>query len=229
MELSVQDSALLLSVSEKTIYRWIKQGKLPAYRVNEQYRFNRAELLEWATSQRVKVSADIFNEPHNGAPPARLIDSLRAGGVHYRVGGKDKAEVLRSVVELMPLPDMVDRQFLLQVLLARESLGSTAVGKGIALPHVRNPVVMHVERPMITLCFLEKPVEFGALDGQPVHTLFTMLSPTVRAHLHMLACLSFALQQPAFSEAIVGQGSREEIFAACEKVERNIPQAAPSA
>ena len=226
MELSVQDSARLLSVSEKTIYRWVKQGKLPAYRVNEQYRFNRAELLEWATSQRVNVSADIFNEPHNGFAPAGLVDSLRAGGVHYRVGGKDKAEVLHSAVDLMPLPEKVDRQFLLQVLLARESLGSTAVGNGIALPHVRNPVVMHVARPMVTLCFLEKPMEFGALDGQPVHTLFTMLSPTVRAHLHMLACLSFALQQPAFSEVIARQGSREEIFAACEAVDKSIPKAA---
>jgi PTS system nitrogen regulatory IIA component len=226
MELSVQDSARLLSVSEKTIYRWVKQGKLPAYRVNEQYRFNRAELLEWATSQRVNVSAEIFNEPHSGFAPAGLVDSLRAGGIHYRVGGKDKSEVLRSAVDLMPLPDKVDRQFLLQVLLARESLGSTAIGNGIALPHVRNPVVMHVGRPMVTLCFLEKPIEFGALDGQPVHTLFTMLSPTVRAHLHMLACLSFALQQPAFSEVIVREGSREEIFAACESVDQSIPKAA---
>ena len=48
--IDVRDSARLLNVSEKTIYRWVKQGKLPAYRINEQYRFNRAELLEWATS-----------------------------------------------------------------------------------------------------------------------------------------------------------------------------------
>jgi nitrogen PTS system EIIA component len=87
---------------------------------------------------------------------------------------------------------------------------------------------MHVARPMVTLCFLERPVEFGALDGRPVHTLFTMLSPTVRAHLHILACLSFALQQPVFSEAVINQGSREEIYAACEKVDRNIPAAATS-
>jgi nitrogen PTS system EIIA component len=224
MDLSVQDSARILNVSEKTIYRWIKQGKLPAYRVNEQYRFNRAELLEWATSQRVNVSAEIFNEPLSGMAPAGLADSLRAGGVHYRVGGNDKIKVLNSAVDLMPLPDKVDRQFLLQVLLARESLGSTAVGRGIALPHVRNPVVMHIDRPMVTLCFLEKPIEFGALDGQPVHTLFTMLSPTVRAHLHMLACLSYALQQPAFFDVICRQGSREEIFAACESVDQCIPK-----
>ena len=123
----------------------------------------------------------------------------------------------------MPLPDMVDRQFLLQVLLARESLGSTAVGNGIALPHVRNPVVMHIQRPIVTLCFLERPIDFDALDGQPVHTLFTVLSPTVRAHLHTLARISFSLQQPAFADVIRRQGSREEIIAACEAIDRSIP------
>ncbi len=229
MELSVRDSARLLSVSEKTIYRWVKLGKLPAYRINEQYRFNRAELLEWATSERVNVSAEIFVEPHNGATPVSLSDALRAGGIHYRVGGGDKTEVLRSAVELMPLPEEVDREFLLRVIVARESLGSTAIGDGIALPHVRNPVVMHVPRPMVTLCFLENPVAFDALDGKPVHTLFTMLSPTVRAHLHTLACLSFALRQPDFAAVIGRQGSREEILAACEAVDRVVPQSASHA
>jgi nitrogen PTS system EIIA component len=226
MELSVRDSARLLNVSEKTIYRWVKLGKLPAYRVNEQYRFNRAELLEWATSERVNVSAEIFVEPHNGTAPVGLCESIRSGGIHYRVGGSEKTEVLRSAVELMPLPEEVDREFLLQVLLARESLGSTAVGNGIAVPHVRNPVVMHVPRPMITLCFLEKPVAFGALDAKPVHTLFTLLSPTVRAHLHTLACLSFALRQPDFATVIGRQGSREEILAACEAVDHTTAEPA---
>jgi PTS system nitrogen regulatory IIA component len=226
MELSVRDSARLLNVSEKTIYRWVKLGKLPAYRVSEQYRFNRAELLEWATSARVNVSAEIFMEPHNGAQPSTLTEALRVGGVFYRVGGSDIAQVLQSAVALMPLPQEVDREFVLKVLLARESLGSTGIGNGIALPHVRNPVVMHVVRPMVTLCFLERPIEFGALDGEPVHTLFTLLSPTVRAHLHMLACLSFALRQRNFSDVIRRQGSREDILAACDAVDRAIPGSA---
>ena len=200
MDLSVRDSAQLLKVSEKTIYRWVKQGKLPAYRINEQYRFNRAELLEWATSQRLNVSADIFAEPDSGGPVVGLTDALKAGGIHYRLSGADKLSVLQSLVEVMPLPEQVDRQFLLQVLLARESLGSTALGNGIAVPHVRNPIVMHIPRPMVTLCFLEQAIEFGALDGQPVHTLFTIVSPTIRAHLHLLARLGFALRQPAFVE-----------------------------
>lgn len=222
MELSVRESARLLNVTEKTIYRWIKQGTLPAYRINEQYRFNRAELLEWATSRRINVSAEIFAEPANGCPPVGLAEAIRAGGIHYRVAGGEKVAALRCAVELMPLPEEVDRAFVFQVFLARESLGSTAVGNGIASPHVRNPVVMHVPRPMVTLCFLEQPIEFDSLDGQPVHTLFTMLSPTVRAHLQMLARLSFALRQPDFAEVIARHGSREEIVKASEAVDRRV-------
>jgi PTS system nitrogen regulatory IIA component len=228
MELSVRDSARILNVSEKTIYRWIKQGTLPAYRINDQYRFNRDELLEWATARRVSVSAEIFAEPQNGHAPVGLAEAIRAGGIHYRVAGKGKAAALRSAVELMPLPQEVDRDFVLHVFLARESLGSTAVGNGIALPHVRNPVVMHVPRPMVTLCFLEDAIEFGALDGQPVHTLFTMLSPTVRAHLQTLARLSFALRQPEFLHVVSRHGSRDEVLKACETVDAGIP-AHPSA
>lgn len=220
MNLSVRDAAKVLNVSEKTIYRWIKQGTLPAYRVNEQYRFNRAELLEWATSRRINVSVEIFAEPQTGATPVGLRDAIIAGGIHYRVAGGEKSAVLCSAVQLMPLPPEVDREFVLQVMLARESLGSTAVGNGIALPHVRNPVVMHVPRPMVTLCFLEQPIAFGALDGQPVHTLFTMLSPTVRAHLQMLATLSFALHQTEFADVIARHDSRDEILKACETVDR---------
>lgn len=123
----------------------------------------------------------------------------------------------------MPLPDLVDRQFLLQVLLARESLGSTGVGNGIAFPHVRNPVVMHIQRPIVTLCFLERPIDFEALDGQPVHTLLTVLSPTVRSHLHTLARISYSLQQPAFADVIRRPGSREDIVEACEAIDRGIP------
>jgi PTS system nitrogen regulatory IIA component len=219
-KLTVRDAAALLNASEKSVYRWIKQGLLPAYRINDQYRINRAELLEWATARKLHVSPEIFAEPESeGAPAPTLEDALRAGGIHYRVGGHDKASVLHAVVDTMNLPDDVDHEFLYQVLLARESLGSTGIGDGIAIPHVRNPIVLHLSRPTVTLCFLERPVDFGALDGQPVTTLFTLISPTVRAHLHLLSRLSFALRDPVFKEAIRAQGSREEIFEALQAVE----------
>jgi PTS system nitrogen regulatory IIA component len=223
VKLLVKDAARLLNVSEKTIYRWIKQGSIPAYRLSEQYRFNRAELLEWATARRIPVSPDIFRETESEAASLpHLTEALQAGGIHYRIGGESKAAVLRQVVETLRIPPEVDRDFLFEVLLARETLGSTAIGDGIAIPHVRNPVILHLERPMITVCFLERPVDFGALDGRPVNVLFTLISPTVRAHLHLLSRLSFALRDPAFKDAVLRQASREELMAAAQNCETKL-------
>jgi PTS system nitrogen regulatory IIA component len=222
MKISVREAARMLEVSEKTIYRWIEQKKLPVHRINDQYRFNRAELLEWATNQRVPVSVEIFREP-DGEPLPSLAEALEAGGIHYRVGGATRDEALRQVVALMRLPEEVDREYLYQMLLARETLGSTGVGEGIAIPHVRNPVVLHV-RAAATLCFLEQPVDFGSLDGMPVRALFLLVSPTTRAHLHMLSRLSAALHDPKLKRLVGAQGSRDEILAAFRRVEAAFPK-----
>jgi PTS system nitrogen regulatory IIA component len=105
------------------------------------------------------------------------------------------------------------------VLRARENLGSTAVGDGVAIPHPRHPLVLHVSRPSITLGFLETPVDFGALDGKPVDTLFVILSPTVRAHLHLLAVLAFGLHQPDFARAVRARAGRAEILREAARVD----------
>ncbi len=225
MQLSVKDAAAILNVSEKTIYRWIKQEAIPAYRINEQYRFNRAELLEWATSRRIQVSPEIFTEgDRNALPLPSLAEALKAGGVAYRLGGSDQASVLRAVVDVLHLPEEVDREFLYQVLFARETLGSTGIGDGIAIPHVRNPVVLHVARPTVTLCFLEHPIDFKAIDNKPVDTLFTLISPSVRAHLHLLSRLGFALRDAEFKAAVRRRASREELMEALSRAEAGLPQ-----
>lgn len=220
MQLSVSDVSRLLNVSEKTVYRWIQQGRLPAYRLGQQFRFNRSELLEWATAQRVPLSSELFAEPEPEAAPApSLTEALRAGGVLYRVSGDDKRAVLKNAVDALRLPDDVDRDVLLAVLLARESLGSTGIGDGIAVPHVRNPIVLHLTKPSVTLCFLERAVDFDALDDQPVHALFILTTPTVQSHLHLLSRLAWALRDPEIRRALVEQPTRErvfELFAAAE-------------
>ncbi|MBI1816647.1 MAG: PTS sugar transporter subunit IIA [Deltaproteobacteria bacterium] len=227
MQLNVRDVSDLFKVSEKTVYRWINQGILPAYRVNDQYRFNRAELLEWATSRKMNVSAELFDEPESDATPVPgLVEALQAGGIFYRVGGIDKESALRGLVEHMRLPDEVDREFVWRVLLARERLQSTGLGEGIAIPHVRNPIVLHVSRPTITLCFLERPVEFEALDGKPVFALFSLVCPTVRAHLRLLSRLAFALNDSGFKTAVLRQGSRDEILNEARRVEATVSSSA---
>lgn len=228
MNLSVRDTAALLKVSEKTIYRWIKQQSIPAYRVQDQYRFNRAEILEWATSRRLNVATEIFSEPEaDGQPIPSLLAAIEAGGVFYRVSGTDKEGALREVVEHLRVPPEVDRGFLLRVLLAREAIASTAVGDGIAIPHVRNPVVLHIGRPSLALCFLENAIEYGALDGKPVNTLFTIISPTTRAHLHLMSKLSFVLRDKRVRRVIRDQGSRQEILREIGQAEQRLVTSDP--
>ncbi|HSA29734.1 MAG TPA: PTS sugar transporter subunit IIA, partial [Phycisphaerae bacterium] len=67
----------------------------------------------------------------------------------------------------------------------------------------------------------EQPIDFQAFDGQPVDTLFSLISPTVRAHLHLLSRLSFALRDTTFKETIRTQRSRDEIIREVERVERS--------
>jgi nitrogen PTS system EIIA component len=131
--------------------------------------------------------------------------------------------VLDSVVQSLNLPGEADRSFLYQVLLTRESLGSTGIGDGIAIPHVRNPIVLQIPGSMISLSYLEQAVDFGALDGRPVSILFTLISPTVRTHLNLLSKLSFALSDAQFKTIIKQQASRDKIFAEARRIEEKLP------
>jgi PTS system nitrogen regulatory IIA component len=223
VQLAIRDVGRFLNVTESTVTRWIKQRGLPAQYVGGQYRFNRAELLEWATANQVRVSLELFDHLEADAESVpSLADALEAGGIHYELQDTNKDRALRAFVQVLPLPDGVDRELLLHLFLAREASASTAIGYGIAIPHVRNPIVLQVSRPAVTLAFLERPVDFGALDGQPVHVLFSIISPTNRSHLQLLSRLSFALHDDKFREVVVRQASREEILREVRRVEAGI-------
>src|SRR5581483_2968557 len=159
-----------LAVPDSTVRRWITTRGLPAHRVNERLHCNAVELWEWAIENGIPVSKGLL-EQARGAPERvpPLSALLAAGGIHYDVGGSSKSEVLREVVGVLPLPPEVDRDFLVTVLEAREAMGSTGIGDGIAIPHVRNPIVLHVTQPFVSLCLLRHPVDFDAIDGRPVH------------------------------------------------------------
>jgi len=224
MQLSVREVARLLKVSENTVYRWVDERSLPAQQVDSQYFFNKAELLEWAALRRVDVAPEIFaaGPVGNGATPT-LSSALKAGGLHYGVEGSDRSSVLRAVVEHMKLPADFDRNLLLELLLVRESHGTTAIGDGIAIPHPRTPIVAALENPSITLCYLKQPVPYGAADGKPVQAVFTLLAPNVRTHLQLLARLSCALRDEPFRRAVIGQGKPEAILAAAAAFDAGQP------
>ena len=223
MELSTREAARLLNVTENTLYRWIRDGKLPAHRLHDHYRFNRVELQEWAASHQHRVSPELYAPSGSAAELPSLRAALERGGIYYDVAGKSREEVLSSVTGLPRIPAGVDRALLYQLLVCREALASTAVGAGIAIPHPRDPVVVHVDEPVVLLCFLAQPVDFGAFDGEPVRMLFTLLSPTVSAHLQMLSKLSFALHDETLRDLLQHHAPEAELLERLAGLEGSAP------
>lgn len=227
MQLTVKEAAKELNVAEKTVYRWIQSGGLPAYRVAGEYRINRAMLYDWAGSRKTTAdaapSAAPVATPDAPAPqPAAmppLSAALAAGGIRHALPGDDKESVLKAAVEALDLPAHVNREFLFQAILMREQLQSTGIGDGVAIPHVRNPAVLELVSPQVALFFLEKPIEFDALDGKPVQTLFIPLSPNVRTHLHLLGKIAFALRNDRIKGLVAQAAEADTLLAAFRALE----------
>lgn len=223
MELTLNDIVKVFAVSEGTVRDWIEKKKLPCIKANEQYRFNYIELLDWALKKKIRLTPDVLvlgsRDNHH---PGVLSQALQAGRVFYDIPGTSQDEVLKSIVDVLPLPPRLNKEALWQMLIAREELMSTAVGNGIAIPHVRNPVVLNIDHPSVSLCFLKDPVDFKALDGRPVFILFILLSPSVKTHLLILSRLAFCLQNSRLQEYLHKRVPREQILAEIMVLESNL-------
>ncbi len=215
MQLTLRQVAELFSVSENTVTRWVKESNLPAHDIKSQYRFDRAELLEWAATNRQSFSPTIFQEI-NGDHVAEfsLADALQRGGVGLRVGGDDRYEVFRAAIGDLPLPASFDRDHLLDLLMAREMSGGTAIGGGIAIPHPRYPVVLPGGESAIRACYLEQPLDYRASDGKPIDTLFLMICPTVHEHLQLLARLACVLKSNDFRKLLQSRPDKTRLVSA---------------
>lgn len=219
VQFDVRQTAKMLGLSEQKVHRLIESGELPARRVLGRWHVGRAELLEWVVARNLPMPHDLVGEGAEDEAPPSLSAAMRAGGIHYDVAAADKIAALREAVIRLPLPKSVDVTTVLDILIAREALGSTGLGEGIAAPHMRNPMVLNVVHPVVGLCFLAKPVDFGALDGRPVDVLFTLVTPSIRAHLQLLARLSAMLQDAGFKAAVRGRAKPEDILVAAESIE----------
>jgi len=223
MQISVRDLMRIFQAEEKTIYGWIAKKKMPCVKVSEQYRFNYVELLEWALENRIALTPGILAlGEHKPNGSCILSEALKAGGVYCDVPGRSREEVLENVVGLLPLPVEINRSSLLEMFLTRESMESTAIGNGIALPHLRSPVVLNIDGPLVSLCFLRNAVDFDASDRKPVSTLFVLVSPSTKTHLLILSRLSFCLQDPGFQKYLQMKAPKEQMVAEAIVVESRL-------
>src|SRR5437762_945959 len=129
MQLTLRQAAEYLGVSETTARRWIGERGLPVHKANERLYLNAVELWEWAIENGITVSRSLLEHarraPDDMPPMAELVS---AGGIFYDVDAPTKHDLLRELVNRLPLPPAQDRATLLSVLEAREALGSTGIG-----------------------------------------------------------------------------------------------------
>ncbi len=200
MKITIGEAAALLGADAERVQNWIEDAELPAQKVRGEYRINRTDLLEWATEHDVGIAPRAF--PADRTTPS-LAAALRAGGVHENVPGADLASVLRYVVARLPLADDSDRDTLLHILLGRGALGLTDVGDGIAIPQVRTPIVLAPSIAVLSLWYLQPPLEYSSF--------FLLISPSVHVHLAMLAKLAFALKSDDFRDAVKRRAKEDEV------------------
>jgi PTS system nitrogen regulatory IIA component len=149
-----------------------------------------------------------------------LAALIERGGVCYDIPGASPREALAGIVAAAALPPWVNREALLEAALEREALMSTAVGRGIALPHPRNPLVTRPEEQLVCVAFLREPANWNALDGEGVHTAILIVSASAKLHLHTLSRVNFFCQQEPFYGLLKSRAPAGEIIRFIKDVER---------
>jgi PTS system nitrogen regulatory IIA component len=149
-----------------------------------------------------------------------LSQLIQRGGVLYHLEGTTPAECLTGMIQALKAPASIDRDLLLKAVLEREALMPTAVGYGIALPHPRNPLIDDPAAQFVTTAFLERPVDWQALDGEPVHTALLIVSASAPLHLFTLSRINFLCRQESFRRLLKNREAPETIAAAIAEAER---------
>lgn len=223
MKLTIEEIARRLDLNLETLDRWIRQGRIPITKRGHEGIFNEPELKRWAISHRrfYRMSPP-RDEKENRQGSCVLTSAMELGGVFEGVKGSDKPSVLKNCVALVPDLSLELQEQLYTQLLEREALISTGIGRGVAIPHPRNPLDQGIPNPVAVTFFLDQPVDFDAIDDQPVFVLFLLLSPTVQGHLTLLSRLSFCLRDVTFVSFLKKAPKREAFLARVEKMEQII-------
>ena len=105
---------------------------------------------------------------------------------------KTKKSILEKISDLLSRSSGVDRDDIFKKLYEREKLGSTSIGKGVAIPHAR---IEDIEYPFLSIIILDDPVEFDNIDSLDVDIIVSIIVPenNYNDHLELLACLSSKL------------------------------------
>ncbi len=141
-----------------------------------------------------------------------IHETLRRDRTFHNVPGNSKKRVIENASELIAeTVSSLDAEEIFAGLIGRERLGSTGLGEGVAIPHCR---LENCQETVGSLIKLPEPIDFEAIDQNPVDLLFVLLVPTeaTEAHLQTLAALAELFSQEAFREQLRQSKDADELF-----------------
>jgi fructose-specific phosphotransferase system IIA component len=149
-----------------------------------------------------------------------LTDLLTIDRIRVPLRATTKDDVLREMVDLLASNDHIEaRDDILRAVREREAVLSTGVGNGVAIPHGKSPVVPELRMAAATMA---KPVEYDALDGQPVRLLFMLVGPETAAgpHIKALSRISRLVRKDQVRGQLYAAASAEDFYRLLQEAER---------
>ncbi len=135
-------------------------------------------------------------------PPEAVVDGLRA---------ETKEGILRELAGILAgMAPQLSADAVASILIERETLGSTGIGDGVAIPHGKAP---GIDRLYTVFGRSRTGVQFHSLDGKPAHLFFLLVAPEASAGMHLkaLARVSRLLRDPAFRASLMAAGDVEQL------------------
>jgi PTS system nitrogen regulatory IIA component len=180
--LTIEEVARYLRVSERTVYDWAQKGEIPSGKIGTVWRFKKSEIERWVNE---RLSS---NRPASVFSVVQIQNILSPDRILFLNYAKKRDALVAMAENLAGAPQIKSRQELVAEILRREELMSTAIGRGIAIPHVRlSSVTDLVVSVGISQCDI---IDFQSLDDIPVRLLF-MIAAAYNQHAYYLQTLSF--------------------------------------
>jgi len=211
MDLELQEVAELLNVPENVLLKLVSDGKVPSYNINGSYRFNREEIETWVMAEKGAMDEHESHKPSSGAMRYNLFRALNNGDVYTDLESGSKESVIRETMQRLAPQLRLDSEVLFELFMDREHLMSTAVGNGFAIPHARD-FLIDGHRDAVAVVFLNKPIPYDALDGQPVHTLFFLMASDDKRHLALLSKIAHLTTNPKLSSMLTSKPQKAELL-----------------
>ncbi|MCU0913347.1 MAG: PTS sugar transporter subunit IIA [Planctomycetes bacterium] len=219
--LNIQDVARMLGADARRVERMARRGEIPCQKVGGHFRFNRAEITEWLQQRVGGMSDEHLAEVDAGMTQQRAAELddmivtplLRPEAVTTHLGSRTKDSTLRELVVLAEKTGLVlNTQELMEAVLHREELCSTAMEGGIAIPHPRRPLPYAIAEPILAVGRTTQGIVFGAPDGRLTSLFFLTASQDDRYHLHLLARLCRMLYDSSFVSRLTAADTPGEMI-----------------